>query len=463
MLLCVKIQQFNKILFFINLHSEIYFLAYHKRNPVMKNNNYTIITLGFALFAMFFGAGNLILPPFIGIKSGSEFFYAIIGFIITGIIFPLISLIAVVQIGHNFTDIGKRVNKKMITLLAFIIIWFIGPLIAIPRTGATTFEIGLQPIFPDISPIISAVLFFGITGFLAISPSKIVDIIGKYLTPVIILLLLILIIVGIVNVSHVLEISSLSPVDSFALGFHEGYQTMDVLGAVIFAGIIITTITEKGFTQVNQRVKMTTMAGLIAAFCLLIIYGGLVYLGATSGYPVTEDLSRSKLLLHISNSILGKSGTYIISLAIALACLTTAIALTSAFATFMEKITKGISSYKINVIFCCLLSAILSVKGVDEIINYAGILLGFVYPIVFTLIIYLIFFEKIIKSKAPYVAAVITSALVSSLSIFQHYGIAESFMTSLKDSLPLVKHSLEWVLPSFLAFTITSFFSKKRA
>lgn len=125
----------------------------------MRNNNGAIITLGFALFAMFFGAGNLILPPFIGLKSGTEWFYAIVGFITTGIIAPLISLIAVVQIGHNFTDIGKRVNKKMITILAFIIIWLIGPLIGIPRTGATTFEIGLQPVFPGLSPIISAVIF----------------------------------------------------------------------------------------------------------------------------------------------------------------------------------------------------------------------------------------------------------------------------------------------------------------
>ncbi|MCT3664023.1 branched-chain amino acid transport system II carrier protein [Elizabethkingia anophelis] len=426
----------------------------------MRNNNGAIITLGFALFAMFFGAGNLILPPFIGLKSGSEWFYAIVGFITTGIIAPLISLIAVVQIGHNFTDIGKRVNKKMITILAFIIIWLIGPLIGIPRTGATTFEIGLQPIFPGLSPIISAVIFFAVTGFLAISPSKIVDIIGKYLTPVLILLLLILIAVGIVYSPGAPAASTLSHGESFALGFHEGYQTMDVLSAVIFAGIIITTITEKGFTMVSQRVKMTVMAGLIAAFCLLVIYGGLVYLGATSGYPVTDNLSRTKLLLHISNSVLGQYGTYIISVAIALACLTTAIALTSAFASFMEKITNGKSGYKVNVIFCCVLAAILSVKGVDEIINYAGILLGFVYPVVFALVMYLVFFGKIIKSKAPYVAAVIISTLVSSLTVFQYYGIAENFITSLKDRLPLVQHNMEWVLPSFLAFIITALFTK---
>ena len=119
-------------------------------------------------FAMFL-AQEILFYPFIGLKSGSEWFYAIVGFITTGIIAPLISLIAVVQIGHNFTDIGKRVNKKMITILAFIIIWLIGPLIGIPRTGATTFEIGLQPVFPGLSPIISAVIFFAVTGFLAIS------------------------------------------------------------------------------------------------------------------------------------------------------------------------------------------------------------------------------------------------------------------------------------------------------
>ena len=96
----------------------------------------------------------------------------------------------------------------------------------------------------------------------------------------------------------------------------------------------------------------------------------------------------------------------------------------------------------------------------DEIINYAGILLGFVYPVVFALVMYLVFFGKIIKSKAPYVAAVIISTLVSSLTVFQYYGIAENFITSLKDRLPLVQHNMEWVLPSFLAFIITALFTK---
>lgn len=428
----------------------------------MKNNNTgAVITLGFALFAMFFGAGNLILPPFIGLKSASEWLYAILGFVTTGIIAPLISLIAVVQVGQNFTDIGKRVNQPMIMILAFIIIWLIGPLIGIPRTGATTFEIGIQPIFPGVTPAISALLFFGLTGFLAISPSKIVDIIGKYLTPVLILLLLALIVVGILYASHAPAVSDLKPVEGFALGFHEGYQTMDVLSAVIFAGIITGTIAEKGFTQVKQRVSMTIMAGVIAAVCLLIIYGGLVYLGAVSGYPVTDNLSRTKLLLHISHTVLGQYGAYIISIAIALACLTTAIALTSAFSSFMEKISKGKLGYKLNVIICSLLAGILSIKGVDEIINYAGILLGFVYPIVFALVMYLVFFGRFVKSKNPYIAAVIITTIISSLSVLQYYNIFTGVVTTLKNSLPLVQHNLEWGIPSFLIFIITAFFSRK--
>ena len=125
-----------------------FYLIAHRKYYKVRNNNGAIITLGFALLPCFWRRKSY-FTPFIGLKSGSEWFYAIVGFITTGIIAPLISLIAVVQIGHNFTDIGKRVNKKMITILAFIIIWLIGPLIGIPRTGATTFEIGLQPVFPD--------------------------------------------------------------------------------------------------------------------------------------------------------------------------------------------------------------------------------------------------------------------------------------------------------------------------
>lgn len=412
------------------------------------------MTLGFALFAMFFGAGNLILPPYIGLNTGSEWFFAILGFVATGILAPFLGLLAVTKNGLTFTDLGKRTHPVLILILAAIIMWSIGPLVAIPRTGATTFEMALKPVFPSMSPFIGALLFFGVTFVLSISPSKIVDIIGKYLTPVLVILLLLLVVLGIFNPVSSPDKTSFSSLESFQFGFDEGYQTMDVLASVVFAGIIISAAVEKGFGKTKQRVQMVFVSGIVAVLCLFLIYGGLIYLGATSGFSADNTISWTELLLVISKNILGNYGTYAVSLAIALACLTTAIALTTAFGSFMEKLTKGKLPYTLNVIICTLLSVYFAIKGVDEIIAYAGALLNFVYPITFALVLYLLIFGKKVVSKKPYIAAVLMTAVIALLSLATDYNIGGAFLLNIKECLPLEKHNLEWIVPSFIIFVV---------
>ena len=305
----------------------------------MKGKNGAILTLGFALFAMFFGAGNLILPPYIGLISGDKWGIAIVGFSITAILAPFLGILAVVISGKSFTDLRAYLPERIGILIQLLIILCIGPLIAIPRTGATTFEVGIQPIFPDFSNILFAVIFFSIIAFLSISPGKIVDVIGKYLTPLLMIALFVLIVWGVIQPVSMPKEIALSNKEVFKKSFLEGYQTLDVLAAVIFAGIIISTAIEKGFTSINQRIKATILSGVIATTALLFIYGGLLYLGAISGYPIENNLSRTALLLYISQSIFGVEGAYVISIAMSLACLTTAIALTSATASFFQEIT----------------------------------------------------------------------------------------------------------------------------
>src|SRR5690554_5721134 len=191
-----------------------------------------VITIGFALFAMFFGAGNLLLPPFIGLQVSDSWFWTTIGFMITAIIIPFLGIISVVVSGENFTDLGKRVNKHIGVVLGVIIMLGIGPLIAIPRTAATTFEIGVLPHFPTFSPIISAIVFFLVTGTLALSSSKVVDLIGNYLTPFLILILFCLIIVGLIAPVEYPFVDRFTNAEAFALGFEEGYQTLDVMASV---------------------------------------------------------------------------------------------------------------------------------------------------------------------------------------------------------------------------------------
>lgn len=424
------------------------------------------LTIGFALFAMFFGAGNLILPPYLGLFAGADWLSSISGFTLTAIIAPFLGILAVVLSGNSFTDLGNRINKPFSVILATLIMLSIGPMVAIPRTAATTYEVGVLSLFPDFSPILSSILFFSVVLILSISPSRVVDIIGKFLTPLLLLLLVILVVVGVLNPLDLSLLETQSNATAFFTGFAEGYQTMDVLASVIFASIIITAAISKGYTSVQEKTRITIVAGLVAMACLLFIYGGLVYLGATSGYPISEDIKRTNLLLHISRGLLGAPGTLALALSIALACLTTAIALTCAVGTFFSELTNGVLSYRLIVIISCVSSAFLAVNGVEEIIRYAAPFLSVIYPITLTMVLYMVVFGSIVKRKAPFVGAILATSIVSIVEFIEYLIKLKSEtalepkrylnmlenIQSYKDYIPLNDYQLPWVVPSFIFF-----------
>ncbi|TDS50829.1 branched-chain amino acid transport system II carrier protein [Myroides indicus] len=435
----------------------------------MENNKKKdALIIGFALFAMFFGAGNIILPPIIGVFTGGDWSLAVSGFAITAILGPFLGILAVLYSGDEFTDLGKRINSLLGWVLATTIVLSIGPFVAIPRTAATTYEVGILPLWSDFNPIISSIIFFGITLTLSISPSRVVDIIGRFLTPLLLIILIIMIVIGVFFPLDTSALNSVTNESAFKIGFTEGYQTMDVLASVIYAGVIISAVKAKGYVSLKDKTKVTFLSGVIAIVCLLLVYGGLVYLGATSGYSMSGDLKRTELLLYISNSILGQRGTVALSLCIALACLTTAIALVCATGTFFNQLTNGRLSYRIIVIITCILSGVLAVNGVDDIIDYAVPFLSFIYPITLTLIIYIVIFGKRVQKKAPFVAAILATSLVAilQLSIFiaekVDKPICAGKINKIIEALPLNDYELPWLIPSFLTFVVVYLFGKKK-
>ena len=414
-----------------------------------KLNN--VLTLGFALFAMFFGAGNLLLPPMIGVEVGSNYFVAMLAFGLTGILLPFTGILSVVFSGNNFNDLGNRVDKRLAAILGTIIMICIGPLIAIPRTAATTFEVGIKPFFPTLDPIWGSMIFFAITILLAIRPSKVVDVIGNYLTPVLLVLLFLLITMGILNPTADFMPSELTMMQSFSKGFIEGYQTLDVLASVIFAGIIIAAARNKGYTDTKSKSQIVIISGLLSTTCLLFVYGGLIYLGATSG-ETNPTITRAELLIEISRNTLGHYGLIAIALCMAFACLTTSIALTSAVGTFFGRLTNGKLSYSFLVVLCTLISFGLSIKGVDEIINFAYPPLAFVYPITITLVIYIVLFGKIVKSKTPFVFALLASTIIAILGLLKLLGYFDESTVSSLNKIPFFEYDLGWVVPSIIGF-----------
>jgi LIVCS family branched-chain amino acid:cation transporter len=417
-----------------------------------------IVTIGFALFAMFFGAGNLLLPPFIGLQVGDHTLITIIAFSLTGIILPFLGILSIVKSGNNIYDLGNRIHPWIAPILGTIIMLCIGPLIAIPRTGATTFEVGILPTFPNFNPIVSAILFFGLTWILSISPSKVVDIIGNVLTPLLLILLFILIVIGIFNPSTDFSTTALNATEAFKFGFVEGYQTVDMLASLVFAGIIIGAAQSKGYIKMNDKSTVVVSSGIISSVCLIFIYGGLVYLGATSGIA-DKEISRSALLIHIAKSTLGDYGMIAIGICIALACLTTSIALTTAVGTFFSQLTHGKLGYKLLVTICVIFSAVLSILGVDKIIQFAYPPLAFVYPIAITLVLYIIVFGSFIKHKTPYIGALIASTIFAgfSLGIMMNWWNADLYKL-----LPFADVDLGWLVPSAVGFLIGLLMSKAK-
>lgn len=417
----------------------------------MNKKTGDILTIGFALFAMFFGAGNLLLPPYIGIQIGDHVWVTILAFGLTGILLPFLGILSVVNAGDKFEDLAAKIHPLLSPILGTIIMLCIGPLIAIPRTAATTYEVGVLPSFPASGPILTSVIFFVVTWLLTIRPSRVVDIIGNILTPLLIVLLIILILTGILSPTDSYKDSALSSGQSFTLGFIDGYQTLDVLASVIFAGIIITAAKVKGYQNARSKMQVVITAGALSSSFLFIIYGGLIYLGATSGISGTS-IKRSELLMQISNSILGPYGNIGIAISIALACLTTSIALVTAFGTFFSSLSNGKLGYKLLVTLCCAASCVLSITGVDNIINFAYPILSFVYPITITLVLYSVFFGSIVKNRTPYIYALLASTVIAIFYLLKHFSLLSENILEVLNYIPLFEYELGWVIPSAICF-----------
>ncbi|WP_368263565.1 branched-chain amino acid transport system II carrier protein, partial [Clostridium disporicum] len=313
----------------------------------MKKSTKDSIVIGFALFSMFFGAGNLIFPGFLGNGLGSDFLLGTVGFVVTGVGLPLLAIVACSKGDGTFESIGNRIDRKFILIFTTILFLAIGPLMAVPRTAATTFELSVNPFLPNVPAIVAITVYFAINLFFVLKKSAIVDTIGKFLTPALLILLIVLIVKGMV--SPIGEIISTNASSVLSSSLIEGYQTMDALGALLFASIVTTSLKDKGYKG-KEMPKMIFKSSLVAAIGLAFVYGGLMYIGAQTSGLVSQEIGKTGLLLLISESVLGKVGPAIIGLAMGLACLSTSIGLVSVGASFFEEISKGKLSYNLNAI-----------------------------------------------------------------------------------------------------------------
>jgi len=409
-----------------------------------------VIISGLALFAIFFGAGNLILPPYIGINAGKNWILAWIGFALSGPGLTCIGMIAMAKNQGDPEGFGGKVSREFSVILGSLLTLCIGPLVAVPRTGATTFEVSVLPFFPNFSPILFAIIFFGITLYFAINKSKIIDIIGNYLTPVLIIILLVIILKGI--------FTSVTPTriignNQFSVGFLEGYHTMDPLTPMILAGIIISDFRTKGIKSKETLTTYTIYSSLIAAIGLIVIYGGLTYLGAKTSTVVPEGLGRTELLNTIVYYLLGSYGNMALGLVVVLACLTTSIGLVTATGNFFSKTTNNKLKYEHIVIASVIISGVLSVIGVEGIMNFSEPILITIYPVVIVLS-FLNVFDKYIKNDLIYKSTIYFTLVISLISGIEELGFKNFILVKLFSKLPLWEVGFAWILAAFLGLLV---------
>ncbi|WZL72691.1 branched-chain amino acid transport system II carrier protein [Clostridiaceae bacterium 35-E11] len=425
----------------------------------MHNKNKDILVVGMALFAMFFGAGNLIFPPALGLAAGQSWLSCMIGFFLTGIGMPILGILAISKAGGTIDDLANKVNPIFSKILGTIIILAIGPLLAIPRTGATVFEMGVKPIFQNTSPILVSIVYFSVTLFFVIKPSGIIDKIGKFLTPGLLVIVAVIIMKGIFSPLGAPVATGLA--NPFSQGFTEGYQTMDALASIVFGGIIMISLAEKGYTKKDEQIKLTMKAGLIAGMGLAFVYGGLLYLGSTVSNILPTSMAKTDLMVSITQSLLGDLGTIGIALAVSLACLTTSIGLTATVGNYFHQLTKGKLSYRLIVIGTVVFSGIFANVGVEQIVKLAVPLLVTVYPIAIVLIV-MSLFDNLIKNKRAYLGAVYGALFVSLFDGLSAIGVNTSFIEKFINALPLANSGFAWILPALIGALITTKFAKWR-
>lgn len=399
------------------------------------------IVVGFALFAMFFGAGNVVFPPYIGMHAGEQWANGFLFYFIADIGLALVAMFAILHAG-GADNITGRIGHVASKVLMCAVILCIGPMVAIPRTAATTLEMSVTPFFSGMSPVVFSIIFFAVILLLSIKQSAVIDIVGKILTPALLIGLLILIVKGFVSPIGDIVDTGVSASEVTVNGIKSGYQTMDVLAAMAFGIIILSSADEKGYTDSKSAAKMIGIAAALSGVLLLIVYFGLTYLGATVSTVFPTDISRANLVIGIVELLLGKAGLIIFAIVIALACITTAVALVSSAASFFAKLANDKISYGVFVVVICVSSAVISNLGLDMIIAIATPVLDIVYPPMLVLILLSWFGDKLHKSV--YVSSVAGSLIASVLATASLYGMNVPVI----DSLPLASLGLGWLTPA---------------
>jgi len=416
-----------------------------------------VIAVGFMLFAFFLGAGNIIFPPLAGLLAGENVLSAMIGFLLTAVGLPLITIVAIAIAGGTWESLTQYLPKRASLLMAVLIFVIIGPAFAAPRTGLVAYEMAIKPFMIDAVQLdltLFSILFFSVAMFFSWSQGKLIDVIGKFLTPALFVALLVLAIaVFVYPQGTILAAQSEYTSQPLVTGFLEGYNTMDTFGALMFGMLIVDALRSKGITDKAKITKYLTMAALIAASGLAFVYISLFYLGATSGGVVGVADNGGIILSQYVQALFGPSGQIVLSIIVLLACLTTAIGLISACSDFFHSLTP--LSYKTWVIINGIICATIANVGLVQLIALSVPVLFALYPVAIALVTLTFFKNQLPNRQFAYRFVILISLLFALIDAVKVAG----FDMSMFSVLPLFQYGMGWLIPTAVALVLMFFVS----
>lgn len=414
-----------------------------------------LLALGFMTFALFLGAGNVIFPPAAGLVSGTNMWPTALGFLVTAVGLPLLTLVALARVGGGMDALTVPLGRVPGLILAVLVYLSIGPFFATPRTGVVSFEIGVAPFFGGgwLPQLVYTLIFFSVVIWLSLKPGKLVVNIGKIMTPV---LLLALILLGAAAVlfpaGPVGEAQGGYAESPFIEGILQGYLTMDTLGALVFGIVITTAIQDQQVTSRTLITRYTMIAALLAALGLALVYLALFRLGATSSSLVTGKANGGRILSAFVQFRFGLAGSLLLSLVIILACLTTAVGLISACGEFFSRHFP--MSHGVWVVSFSAFSLFVSNLGLDGLIQVSIPVLVGLYPLAIVLVCLGLLLHGWARPQNIMRPVMVVALLFGVVDGLKAAGLMAEDSPAWLNVLPFASQQLGWLLPTVATLVI---------
>ncbi|WP_075566574.1 branched-chain amino acid transport system II carrier protein [Streptococcus timonensis] len=418
---------------------------------------------GLLLFGIFFGAGNLIFPPTLGAQSGEQFLPAIAGFVFSGVGIAVLTLIIGTLNPKGYIyEISKKISPLFATIYLAALYLSIGPFFAIPRTATTSYAVGISPLLAEadkgLGLIVFTLIYFVAAYLIALNPSKILDRIGRILTPVFALLIIILVILGAFKygANAPQTATEAYQTSAFGAGFLEGYNTLDALASVAFSVIAVQTLKQLGFTSKKEYISTIWVVGIVVALGFSALYIGLGFLG--NHFPVTEESMKGGtpgvyILSQATQEIFGSTAQLFLAAMVTVTCFTTTVGLIVSTAEFFNGRFPQIG-YKIYATVFTLIGFAIANLGLDAIIKYSVPVLVILYPITITIVM-IVIVNKFVPLSKP--GMQLTMGLVTAIAVTG--VLASSFeittLTNLINSLPFANASLPWLVPAIIGILLS--------